>query len=116
MEFNAEDRQALYNVWMSQKAKMHLTQMAMAKRLGLSQLEFSQRLRGELPLSASFVTQFCQHLHVEPYHVIPSMKKVPKFSSRTIQLQNKIIIDGDIQQVRVEGNQVVIEYLHHLEQ
>ncbi|MBF4318655.1 XRE family transcriptional regulator, partial [Vibrio anguillarum] len=33
MEFSEEDRQALYNAWMSQKAKMHLTQMEMAKRL-----------------------------------------------------------------------------------
>ncbi len=44
MVFSEEDRQALYNVWMSQKAKMHLTQMEMARRLNLTQLEFSLKL------------------------------------------------------------------------
>lgn len=44
MDFTQRDREALNQVWMSQKAKMRLTQMEMVKRLGLSQLEFSRLL------------------------------------------------------------------------
>jgi len=44
MEFTELDRNALYDIWMSQKAKMHLTQMEMAKRLGISLHEFSSLL------------------------------------------------------------------------
>ncbi len=40
MELNQEDRKALYDVWMTKKAKMHMTQMEMTKRLGVSQGSF----------------------------------------------------------------------------
>lgn len=40
MELNQEDRKALYDVWMTKKAKMHMTQMEMTKRLGVSQESF----------------------------------------------------------------------------
>lgn len=58
MELNQEDRKALYDVWMTKKAKMHMTQMEMTKRLGVSQGEFSELLRGDAPLSMSFVSRF----------------------------------------------------------
>ncbi|MCQ6493188.1 XRE family transcriptional regulator, partial [Vibrio parahaemolyticus] len=45
MEFTELDRNALFDIWMSQKAKMHITQMEMAKRLGLCLHEFSGLLR-----------------------------------------------------------------------
>ncbi|MGT0150742.1 helix-turn-helix domain-containing protein [Vibrio metschnikovii] len=109
MEFSAEDRQALYNVWMSQKPKMHLTQMQMAKRLNLTQVEFSQLLRGDSPLSMTFISQFCRHLHIEPHMVIPSLKT----NQQAISLTSRVIIDGDIQHVSIEGNQVIIEYVHY---
>mgnify|MGYP001037332732 CR=1 FL=1 len=44
--------------------KMHMTQMEMTKRLGVSQGEFSELLRGDAPLSMSFVSRFCQHLQL----------------------------------------------------
>ncbi|MCG3728587.1 helix-turn-helix domain-containing protein [Vibrio cincinnatiensis] len=113
MEFNAEDRQALYNVWMSQKAKMHLTQMEMAKRLHVSQVEFSHLLRGDVPLSMAFITQFCRHLHVEPHTILPSLKQGMQGESQVISLKNRVIIDGEIQQVSIEGNQVIIDYIHY---
>lgn len=113
MEFSAEDRQALYNVWMSQKAKMHLTQMQMAKQLNLTQIEFSQLLRGDRPLSMSFISQFCRHLHLEPHTVIPSLKTAPAYDKQVISLKSRVIIDGDIQNVSIEGNQVIIEYVHY---
>lgn len=56
MELNQEDRNALYDVWMIKKAKMHMTQMEMTKRLGVSQVEFSELLRGDAPLSMAFVS------------------------------------------------------------
>ncbi|WP_217536506.1 helix-turn-helix domain-containing protein [Vibrio metschnikovii] len=113
MEFSAEDRQALYNVWMSQKAKMHLTQMQMAKRLNLTQVEFSQLLRGDSPLSMTFISQFCRHLHIEPHMVIPSLKTAAAYNQQAISLTSRVIIDGDIQHVSIEGNQVIIEYVYY---
>lgn len=47
MEFTEQDRMALYDLWMSQKAKMHITQMEMTKRLGLNHHEFSSLLKEE---------------------------------------------------------------------
>ncbi|QXO15440.1 MULTISPECIES: helix-turn-helix domain-containing protein [Vibrio] len=112
MEFGPEDRHALYDIWMSQKAKMHLTQMEMAKRLGVSQVEFSNLLRGNAPLTMSFVTTFCQHLHVEPYNVLPTLKSKFTSGEHLVRLQNRITVDGEIQRVQVDGNQVIIEYTH----
>lgn len=59
MEFTQQDTKALYQIWMSQKAKMRVTQMEMAKQLNLSQRDFSAMIRGALPLSMTFVSQFC---------------------------------------------------------
>ena len=42
MEFTDQDREALYNIWMSQKAKLRLTQMEVAKRLGMNSIVSSQ--------------------------------------------------------------------------
>ncbi|MBF9002796.1 MULTISPECIES: helix-turn-helix domain-containing protein [Vibrio] len=112
MELNQEDRTALYNVWMSQKAKMQITQMEMSKRLGLSQMEFSRILRGNAPLTMGFVTKFCQQLHVEPYNVLPTLKANYTGAEVVVHLQNRISVDGEIQNVYIEGNQVIIDYTH----
>ncbi|MEI8658164.1 helix-turn-helix transcriptional regulator [Vibrio sp. Hal054] len=112
MEFCQEDRRALYDVWMSQKAKMHLTQMEITKRLGVSQVEFSNLLRGSEPLSMSFVTKFCKHLHVEPENVLPTLRQKSGRGESVVYLQNRVSVDGEIQKVHVEGNQVIIEYVH----
>lgn len=58
MTFTEEDRQALYAVWMTRKVRLHLTQMEMAKRLGLTQTEFSAVLRGPALLEMTFVESF----------------------------------------------------------
>ncbi len=112
MEFCQEDRSALYDVWMSQKAKMHLTQMEITRRLGISQVEFSNLLRGSEPLSMSFIAKFCKHLHVDPQNVLPSLRTHQGIGESLVYLQNRISVDGEIQKVHVEGNQVIIEYLH----
>ncbi|AIV07649.1 MULTISPECIES: helix-turn-helix domain-containing protein [Vibrio] len=114
MEFTELDRNALYDIWMSQKAKMHLTQMEMAKRLGLSLHEFSSLLRGNAPLTLGFVKQLCEQLHVRPGQVIPSMTERDVSGSGSVYLQNRVTVDGDIRNVFIEGNQVVIEYEHHV--
>jgi len=112
MDFCQDDRKALYDVWMSQKAKMHLTQMEISKRLGVSQVEFSNILRGTEPLSMSFVTKFCKYLHVEPQNVLPTLKRQLGRGEIAVYLQNRVSVDGEIQKVHVEGNQVIIEYMH----
>lgn len=112
MQLNENDRTALYNVWMSQKAKMQITQMEMTKRLGVSQMEFSQLLRGNAPLTMSFVSQFCQQLHVEPYNVLPTLKRQYTKGDVVVHLQSRISVDGEIQNIHVEGNQVIIDYTH----
>ncbi|MDW6004885.1 helix-turn-helix domain-containing protein [Vibrio mangrovi] len=110
MEFTPDDLQALYHVWMSQKARMHLTQMEAAKRLGLSQVELSNILRGREPLTLQFVQSFCRHLHVDPYLFMPSLLRQQREGQQHVKLVNKVIIDGDIESVHIDGNQVVIEY------
>jgi len=112
MEFCQEDHKALYDVWMSQKARMHLTQMEITKRLGVSQVEFSNILRGHEPLSMSFITKFCQHLHVEPQNILPTLKNQLGRGEQSIYLQSRVSVDGVIQNVHVEGNQVIIDYVH----
>lgn len=113
MELSQEDRKALFSLWMSQKAKMHLTQMEMARRLGISQIEFSNIIRGNASVSMPFVNEFCKHLHVDPYTFLPSLL-VERKDHTCLTLTNTVTVDGDIQQVRVDGNQVIIEYQHRV--
>ncbi|OEF28128.1 helix-turn-helix domain-containing protein [Vibrio rumoiensis] len=110
MEFTEQDREVLYNLWMSQKAKRHLTQMDMAKRLGVGIVEFSEMIRGKGQLTTSFVTRFFQQLDIEPHTILPSLKRQVSPDNAVVYLQNRIIIDGDIQNVQVDGNQVIIDY------
>ena len=49
------EQQILHDTWMSYKAKMRITQIEMAKKLGLTQLEFSDILRGSTPIEQQFV-------------------------------------------------------------
>ncbi|MGR5238959.1 XRE family transcriptional regulator [Vibrio alfacsensis] len=114
MEFTELDRNALYDIWMSQKAKMHMTQMEMAKRLGLGLHEFTALLRGNTPLTLSFVNQLCEQLHVRPNQVIPSFTEREFSTSGSVYLQNRVTVDGDIRNVFIEGNQVIIEYEHQV--
>lgn len=116
MELTEEDRVALYNSWMSQKAKMHITQMEMAKKLSLSQVEFSDFIRGSSPLSMGFVTQFCRLMRVEPTQVLPSLHPRQLGGKQQILLKNRVVVDGVIQNVYQEGNQVIIEYSHAIEE
>ncbi|EII3115400.1 helix-turn-helix transcriptional regulator [Vibrio parahaemolyticus] len=114
MEFTELDRNALYDIWMSQKAKMHITQMEMAKRLGLSLHEFSGLLRGNSPLTLGFIKQLCEQLHVRPGQAIPSLTERELSAAGSVHLQNRVTVDGDIRNVFIEGNQVVIEYVHQV--
>ncbi len=116
MEFTQQDRNALCDTWMSQKAKMHITQMDMAKRLGLSLHEFSGLLRGNFPLTLGFINQLCEHLHVRPNQVIPTLMERDMAAIGAVLLQNRITVDGDISNVFIDGNQVVIEYVHQVSQ
>ncbi|SEF81802.1 helix-turn-helix domain-containing protein [Vibrio hangzhouensis] len=111
MNFTQQDTEALYRVWMSQKAKMHITQMEVAKQLNLSQIELSNRLNGNLPLDVNFLDRFCKLLHINPSHHLPSLKSPTEQASSNERLFNtKLTVDGDITNIRVDGNQVTIEY------
>lgn len=112
MEFTQQDRDTLYQVWMSQKAKMRLTQMEMSKRLGMTQREFSELLRGTSTLRMGFVSQFCHQLHVDPKVIIPSLMNTSTETPKVVYLKSKMMIDGEIQRAYIEGNQVVVEYAH----
>ncbi|MGF1697042.1 helix-turn-helix transcriptional regulator [Vibrio kyushuensis] len=112
MQFTQQDRDALYTTWMSQKAKMRLTQMEMAKKMGMTQTEFSELLRGNTELSMEFVHQFCSNLHVDAYHIVPSLKLTNKSAQQLVTLKSTISFDGEIQRVYAQGNQVVVEYVH----
>lgn len=114
MEFTQQDREALYQIWMSQKAKMRMTQMEITKRLGISQIDFSELLRGSALLEQAFVEQFCNQLHVDPKSVIPSLKNNDN-PSQIIYLKSRITVDGEIKKTYIEGNQVIVEYAHSIE-
>ncbi|MCL9773887.1 helix-turn-helix domain-containing protein [Vibrio methylphosphonaticus] len=111
MNYTLQDTEALYSVWMSQKAKMHITQMEVAKRLSISQVELSNRLNGQHPLDAPFIDRFCKLLHINPNHHLPSLKGSVRVAANDERLFNtKLTIDGEITNVRIDGNQVVVEY------
>ncbi|MGC9401150.1 helix-turn-helix domain-containing protein [Vibrio genomosp. F10] len=112
MQFNQIDRDALYNTWMSQKAKMRLTQMEMAKKMGMTQAEFSAILRGNAPISLEFIHQFCTKLHIEPYRVVPSLQRASQSVQQLVTLKSTMSVDGEIQRVYAQGNQVIVEYVH----
>lgn len=110
MEFTEQDRDTIYNIWMSQKAKRHLTQMEMARRLDLSVVEFSEIIRGKGVITLSFINNFFAQLELEPRAILPSLKQQIAPDNAMVFLQNRIIIDGEIQNVQVDGNQVIIDY------
>ncbi|MFV0575019.1 MAG: XRE family transcriptional regulator [Vibrio sp.] len=114
MEYTQEDRDALYNLWMSQKAKRRLTQMEMAKRLEMSISDFANVMRGKTELSNAFVNRFFQQLDIEPQTVLPSLKYRMMPENAVVYLQNRVVIDGDIQNVQIDGNQVIINYCCHV--
>ncbi|MDA0119243.1 helix-turn-helix domain-containing protein [Vibrio sp. T11.5] len=116
MEFTEKDREALYNTWMSQKSKMRLTQMEFARKLGMNQLSFSQLLRGDEPLTMSFINQFCRLLHLDAKLVFPSLKETSETGPKVVYLQSRMSVDGEIQNAYIEGNQIVVEYAHTLNQ
>ena len=112
MEFTEKDREVLYSTWMSKKSKMRITQMEFAKKLGISQLSFSQFLRGEQPLTMSFVSQFCRLLRLDPKLTFPSLKQANDSGPKVVYLKSRLSVDGEIQNAYIEGNQIVVEYAH----
>ena len=115
MEFTEQDREVLYQTWMSQKSKMRLTQMEFAKKLGMNQLTFSQILRGESPLTMPFISLFCRLLQLDPKQVFPSLKETSSQGPKIVYLQSRMSVDGEIQNAYIEGNQVIVEYAHRVQ-
>ncbi len=113
MEFTEQDRDVLHRTWMSHKAKMRITQIEMAKRLKLSQLEFSNKLRGDIELDRQFIQEFCGHMSVDPTLILPSLRDNPNANlPNEIQLTHTYTVDGEITNVRYQGNQLVVEFSH----
>jgi DNA-binding Xre family transcriptional regulator len=110
MELLQEDLHILQNVWMSQKAKMQLTQMEMSKKLGLTQLEFSKIMKGNSELTLKFVQEFCTYLHVDPYTFLPSLINLRKECKQPILMTTSVVVGGEVQHVQVEGNKVFIQF------
>ncbi|MFA0709628.1 XRE family transcriptional regulator, partial [Vibrio sp. 10N.222.48.A3] len=90
MEFTEQDRDALYQTWMSQKSRMRITQMEFSKKLGMNQLDFSRVLRGEKALTMSFVSHFCRLLHLEPRNVLPSLKEDNESGPKVVYLKSRM--------------------------
>ncbi|MFA0079448.1 XRE family transcriptional regulator [Vibrio artabrorum] len=112
MEFSEQDREALFKTWMSHKSRMRITQMEFSKKLGMSQLDFSKVLRGQAPLTMSFVSHFCRLLHLDPKTVFPSLTENSESGPKVVYLKSVMSVDGDIQNAYIEGNQVIVEYAH----
>ncbi|OXE28353.1 transcriptional regulator, partial [Vibrio parahaemolyticus] len=49
-----------------------------------------------------------------PGQVIPSLTERELSAAGSVHLQNRVTVDGDIRNVFIEGNQVVIEYVHQV--
>ncbi|SMY32036.1 hypothetical protein PMAL9190_00323 [Photobacterium malacitanum] len=113
MAYTEKDRQVLHDTWMSYKAKMRITQIEMAKKLGLTQLEFSDILRGDTVIQHQFVNEFCSILSIDPVLILPSLREaVQKGTLNHSVVKNTFIFDGEIKKVTYEGNQLVVEYEH----
>lgn len=113
MQYTEKDRQILHDTWMSYKAKMRITQIEMAKKLGLTQLEFSDILRGTSKIEQQFVNEFCGALGVDPILILPSLReRMATNNSSVTMLKNTFTFDGEIINVTYSGNQLVVEYKH----
>ncbi|MCG3863690.1 MULTISPECIES: helix-turn-helix transcriptional regulator [unclassified Photobacterium] len=113
MLYTEKDRQILHDTWMSYKAKMRITQIEMAKKLGLTQLEFSDILRGSKPIEQQFVNEFCRVLNVDPILILPSLREQMALGQgANLSIKNTFIFDGEITNVTYSGNQLVVEYEH----
>ncbi|SIO32954.1 hypothetical protein SAMN05444724_2730 [Salinivibrio sp. ES.052] len=109
MTFDEQDRQALYETWMSYKAKARITQSEMAKKLETSHLTFSRCIHGDGVLDSRFVFAFCQVMGVEPNKILPSLRDREQVS-QDVLVTSKVVVDGEIEAVYYEGHTVVIEY------
>ncbi len=117
MTFTEQDREALCRTWMSYKAKMRITQIEMVKKLGISQLAFSDLLRGNGDLDSAFVHRLCQIMKVDPILTVPSLRdKATQVggASDHVQLTQRLIFDGEITQVEYNGNELVVTFTHPL--
>ena len=113
MQYTEKDRRVLHDTWMSYKAKMRITQIEMAKKLELTQLEFSNILRGDSVIHHQFVNDFCGILNIDPVLILPSLREaVHKGSLTNSIVKNTFIFDGEIKKVTYVGNQLVVEYEH----
>ncbi|USH04206.1 XRE family transcriptional regulator [Grimontia kaedaensis] len=115
MEFTYHDRQTLYDAWMSYKAKLRITQIEMAKRLGVSQLDFSKTMRGDVPMDRNFVFRFCKEMGLDPGSSLPSLKDNKKIMNNgPIVVRTSLTVDGTIAKVEYSGDQVFIEYVKEI--
>jgi transcriptional regulator with XRE-family HTH domain len=113
MQYTEKDRRVLHDTWMSYKAKMRITQIEMAKKLELTQLEFSDILRGDSVIQQQFVNDFCGILNIDPVLILPSLREaVQKGSLANSIIKNTFIFDGEIKKVTYVGNQLIVEYEH----
>ncbi|WP_413112836.1 XRE family transcriptional regulator [Thaumasiovibrio sp. DFM-14] len=108
MHFTQQDRAALYDIWMAQKAKMRMTQMEMAKRLGMPQVDFANLIKGSEPLTLGFVTRFCELMCINPAMVLPAYQPTADGAPRI--LKNRFFIEGEIKNVYTQGSEIVVEY------
>ncbi|EOD81161.1 hypothetical protein D515_04062 [Grimontia indica] len=115
MEFTYHDRQTLYDAWMSYKAKLRITQIEMAKRLGVSQLDFSKTMRGDVPMDRNFVFRFCKEMGLDPGSSLPSLKDNKNIMNNgAIVVRTSLTVDGTIAKVEYSGDQVFIEYVKEI--
>lgn len=116
MTYTEQDREALYRTWMSYKAKMRITQIEMVKKLGISQLAFSNLMRGKGDLESAFVHRFCQIMQVDPVLTVPSLRDqaTQMQGNDSVQLTQRLIFDGDITHVDYQGNELVVTFTHPL--
>lgn len=70
---SASDATRLKKIWLQKKIELKLTQVAVAKTLGIKQSTLSQYLNGVIPLNTNMVLNLSEILKVEPGAISKSL-------------------------------------------
>lgn len=70
---NARDSARLKKIWLQKKIELKLTQVTVAKTLGIKQSTLSQYLNGVIPLNTNMVLNLSEILKVEPGAISKSL-------------------------------------------
>lgn len=111
MTFTEDDRKKLYEVWVWQKEQLNLSLAQVCLTLNLSVNEFANVLHGHTPITLSFLYQLSKIIEVDLFQALPSLHRATHLNPEKLILKSCLLLDGEVLDVAINANQVVIEYL-----